>query len=110
MLKYALLSSLILAFFPVWAIDEAAVNAAFKDENIVKLTPDNFDAETNGEIPILVKFYADWCGHCKTMAPAYAEAAKILKEQKIPVKLGSLLCSEYGDFCTKLGIQGYPTL
>jgi protein disulfide-isomerase-like protein len=107
MLKYALLSSLIIALFSVWAND---VDAAFKDENIVKLNPDNFEAEINGETPILVKFYAPWCGHCKTMAPAYAEAAKILKEQKIPVKLGSLVCSEYGEFCTKLGIQGYPTL
>jgi protein disulfide-isomerase A1 len=110
MMRSALLSSLVLSYFSVWAIDKAALDSAFNDENIVKLTPSTFDTEIKSETPMLVEFYADWCGHCKNLAPEYAEAAKALKESGI--KVASINCSEkdFQDFCSKKDIQGFPTL
>ena len=108
MMRSALLSSLILAYFSVWALEKAAIDAAFNDENIIKLTSSNFDSEIKSETPILVEFYADWCGHCKNLAPEYAEAAKALKE--VGIKVASINCTEEQEFCGKKDIQGFPTI
>ncbi len=42
----------------------------------IKITDDNFEEEVkNSSIPVLVDFYADWCGPCKMMAPLVAQLA-----------------------------------
>ena len=47
----------------------------------VKLTTDNFDQEVlQAEQPVLVDFYADWCGPCKMMAPVVEEVNVSAKE------------------------------
>ena len=41
-----------------------------------KFTSENFESEVlNAEVPVLVDFYADWCGPCKMMAPVIAQLA-----------------------------------
>lgn len=56
---------------------------------------------------VLVKFYAPWCGHCKTLAPHYEEAAKRLQSNPniLLVKVDSTLNEVAG-----VEIQGFPTL
>lgn len=58
--------------------------------------------------PVLVKFYAPWCGHCKALAPEYEAAATLLKSQNI--RLAEINCDDDKEFCRGHGVTGYPTL
>lgn len=55
------------------------------EEDVYVLTEDNFDLIVLSKPIILVEFYAEWCGHCRQLAPEYSKAAKILKEFGIPL-------------------------
>lgn len=62
---------------------------------------------SRSNIPVLVDIWAPWCGPCRMMASAYAEAAKILEPDIRVVKLN---CEEHQKFAAQLGIEGIPTL
>lgn len=69
------------------------VNAAEpeKDEGVLVLTDANFDeAVSKNAGGFLVEFYAPWCGHCKSLAPEYASAAKTLAEKDPPRYIGKV--------------------
>lgn len=46
------------------------------------------------------------CGHCKSLAPHYEEAATALKEKDI--KIAKVDCVDQPDLCQSFGVQGYP--
>lgn len=75
------------------------------------LTSANFD-DTLKEFKegILVKYYAPWCGHCKSLAPEYEKAAEILNEKGSKYKLGKVDATEEAELGTNAGVKGYPTL
>lgn len=78
------------------------------DKDVVELTDSNFDSLVIGSDDIwLVEFFAPWCGHCKNLAPHWAEAATRLKGK---VKLGALDATAHQSKASEYGVRGYPTI
>jgi thioredoxin 1 len=72
------------------------------------LTEDNFDEEVlNSGTPVLVDFWAEWCGPCKMVGPTIEELAK---EYKGRAKVGKVNVDQYPGIAEKYGIRGIPTL
>ena len=74
----------------------------------LELTSANFDRHIGrNEIPVLVDFWAPWCGPCRTMAPAFTEAAGLLEPKLRLVKLNT---EAEQAIAARFGIRSIPTL
>ena len=75
---------------------------------ISALTQDNFEKEVlQSPTPVLVDFWAEWCGPCKMIAPLLDELAA---EYTGKIKIGKVNIDEQQELATKYGIRSIPTL
>ncbi len=76
--------------------------------NVLSFTDASFDKEVvNSDIPVLVDFWATWCGPCKMMAPTVDQIAA---EFAGKIKVGKVDVDENGNTAMRYKIQGIPTL
>ena len=74
----------------------------------VAVTDDTFDAEVrNSEIPVVVDFWAEWCGPCKMIGPALEELSG---EYEGKVKIAKVNVDENPNSPAQLGVRGIPAL
>ena len=74
----------------------------------LKINSENFEQEVlNSEKPVLVDFFADWCGPCKMMAPIVEELATELDGK---VKVGKINIDENSDIAVEYNVMSIPTL
>lgn len=76
--------------------------------NTVTFTDGAWDTEVlQSDKPVLVDFWAEWCGPCKMIAPILDEVAKDMGDK---LQVAKLNVDEHGEIAQRFGIRGIPTL
>ena len=74
----------------------------------VKVDQTNFESDVlNSEVPVIVDFWAEWCGPCKMIGPHLEEISDEMSES---VKVTKLNIDENPDLAAKYGVRSIPTL
>jgi thioredoxin 1 len=77
-------------------------------ESVLTLTAGNFEQEVlKSEVPVLVDFWAEWCGPCKMIGPIVDELASDYEGR---VKVGKVNIDEHQGLAVEYGIRAIPTL
>jgi thioredoxin 2 len=77
-------------------------------ENVMEIDDATFESEVlKSEIPVMVDFWAPWCGPCKMMAPAFEAAAARLEPR---ARLAKVNTEEAQGLAMRFGIRSIPTL
>ena len=76
--------------------------------NVLKITGDNFQEEVlKSNKPVLIDFYADWCGPCRMMAPIIDQIAEEMSDK---IKVGKVNVDENQELAMEYGVMSIPTI
>lgn len=71
------------------------------------LTEDTFTQAINGPLPVIIDFWASWCGPCKMLAPVFDEASKNYQGK---LKFAKISTEDFPEIAEEIGIIGIPCL
>ncbi len=75
--------------------------------NLLQLDSNNFKSAVSGATPILVDFWAPWCGPCKAIAPVLEDLAG---EMAGKLQIAKVNVDDNGDLAAQFGVRAIPTL
>lgn len=75
---------------------------------MLEVTKENFEKEVKeSELPVIIDFYADWCGPCKTLAPTFE---KLSKDYDGKLKFGKCNTEHNSEIAEQFSVRGIPCL
>lgn len=74
--------------------------------SVIKINKDNFESIKNSEKPVLLDFYADWCGPCRMVSPIIDEIA----EERDDIVVGKINVDQESELAAQFGVFSIPTL
>ncbi len=76
--------------------------------SVLKISSENYEKEVlQSDKPVIIDFYADWCGPCRTMSPIIDEIAE---EKADTIKVGKVNVDENQDLAMEYGVMSIPTI
>ena len=73
---------------------------------VIHVTKENFEEIKNGTKPVLLDFYADWCGPCRMVAPIIEE----IGNERDDIVVGKINVDEQEELAQQFGVMSIPTL
>lgn len=74
--------------------------------SVLKVTKENFEEVKSSEKPVLLDFYADWCGPCRMVSPVVDEIA----EERDDIVVGKINVDDDPELAQAFGVMSIPTL
>ena len=74
--------------------------------SVISINKENFELVKNSDKPVLLDFYADWCGPCRMVAPIVHEIA----EERDDILVGKINVDEQEELAAEFGVFSIPTL
>ncbi|MBQ3230259.1 MAG: thioredoxin [Clostridia bacterium] len=74
--------------------------------SVIKISRDNFESIKNQSKPVLLDFYADWCGPCRMVSPIVDEIA----EERSDIVVGKVNVDDEPELAQSFGVSSIPTI